>query len=63
MNTISLEAQQVRAALSAKGLETPMVPRVGTQDERRQKIEQHMKEVMTILGLDLSDDSLEEKSD
>ncbi|ERF77831.1 GTP cyclohydrolase [Gallibacterium genomosp. 2] len=60
MNTISLEAQQVRAALSAKGLETPMVPRVGTQDERRQKIEQHMKEVMTILGLDLRDDSLEE---
>ncbi|MGY6772521.1 GTP cyclohydrolase I FolE [Gallibacterium sp. ZY190522] len=60
MNTISLEAQQVRAALLSKGLETPMMPRVGTQDERRQKIEQHMKEVMTILGLDLRDDSLEE---
>ncbi|OBW94856.1 GTP cyclohydrolase I FolE [Gallibacterium salpingitidis] len=60
MNTISQEAQQVRAALATKGLETPMVARVGTQDERRQKIEQHMREVMNILGLDLRDDSLEE---
>lgn len=60
MSDISVEAQRVREALLSKGLETPMIARVGTQDERRQKIEKCMTEVMNTLGLDLSDDSLSE---
>lgn len=44
-----------------KGIETPMIDLVQDKDQRRQGIEQHICiEVIKLIGLDLSDDSLEE---
>lgn len=60
MSNISLEAQNVRAALIKKGIETPTVPLTKHKDERRVEIQQHMRKVLELLGLDLRDDSLEE---
>ena len=57
---ISEEAILVRSALEAKGLETPMLDSGVTQDEKRLRIEKNMKEIMEVLGLDLSDDSLQD---
>ena len=60
MNDISPEAEKVRTALVQKGIETPMAMLNETKDERRTKIEQHMREVLRLIGLDLNDDSIEE---
>ncbi|WP_429945724.1 GTP cyclohydrolase I FolE [Bibersteinia trehalosi] len=60
MNEISLEAKQVRQALVAKGIETPTVTLTQSKAVRRDKIEQKMRDVLELLGLDLNDDSLEE---
>lgn len=60
MQAISNEAQQVREALIAKGIETPTVALMQGKDQRRDKIQQHFQAVLELLGLDLSDDSLEE---
>ena len=60
MSNISPEAQSVHDALLAKGIETPTVPHQKDKDERRREIQQHMRSVMELLGLDLRDDSLEE---
>lgn len=60
MSNISLEAQNVREALMKKGIETPMMPLLKHKDERRAEIQQHMRKVLELLGLDLRDDSLEE---
>ena len=60
MNDISPEAEKVRTALVQKGIETPMAVLNETKDERRTKIEQHMREVLLLIGLDLNDDSIEE---
>ncbi|MBE2896533.1 GTP cyclohydrolase I FolE [Pasteurellaceae bacterium HPA106] len=60
MSKISAEAQQVRAALIAKGIETPMKALDLSLDQRRAQIEQHMKSVLELIGLDLSDDSIEQ---
>ena len=53
-------ATRVQAALLARGLETPMSPNHLSADERKLKIEQHMRAVMELMSLDLSDDSLME---
>lgn len=58
--TISAEATIVRRALEAKGLETPMVEDALSNEEKRIKIQAAMREVMETLGLDLSDDSLQD---
>lgn len=58
--TISAEAKKVRDALVEKGIETPMLHLQESKDERRNAIEQKMREVMELIGLDLRDDSLEE---
>ncbi|MCI7352287.1 MAG: GTP cyclohydrolase I, partial [[Actinobacillus] rossii] len=58
--TISAEANKVRAALVEKGIETPMMKLRAPKDERRTAIQQKMREVMELIGLDLTDDSLEE---
>lgn len=50
----------MRAALIKKGIETPTVPLTKHKDERRVEIQQHMRKVLELLGLDLRDDSLEE---
>ncbi|MEZ9370508.1 GTP cyclohydrolase I FolE [Shewanella sp. 10N.286.51.B2] len=55
---LSEAALKVQAALTEQGLETPMLPQTRTPEERKQKIEHHMKEILTLMSLDLSDDSL-----
>jgi GTP cyclohydrolase I len=53
--------QQVHAHLSKMGVETPMAHTYGSELDRKEKIgiiELHMKNIMEVLGLDLSDDSL-----
>lgn len=52
------EAIAVRSALEAKGLETPMLETGYSDEEKRQRIQSAMQEIMVVLGLDLSDDSL-----
>lgn len=53
-------AQQVQTALLARGLETPMLPCELSSEERKDKIEHHMREILTLMSLDLRDDSLVE---
>ena len=55
---LSEEAIAVRNALIAHGLETPMRPSQFSDPEKISKIEALMTDVMSTLGLDLSDDSL-----
>ncbi len=58
--TLSSEALAVKNRLIELGLETPMVEQTLTRDDRISKIESLMTEVMSILALDLEDDSLNE---
>lgn len=60
MSQISPEALKVRQALEQKGIETPMIALTKDQPQRRAEIEQHMRQIMQLIGLDLRDDSLEE---
>lgn len=57
---LSPQAELVRDALLAAGLETPMVENGLTAEEKRIKIKQSMHEIMQTLGLDLLDDSLQD---
>ena len=57
---ISAEAQKVRDALAERGIETPMIlPKQGKR-QRRDEIEKKMREVLSLIGLDLNDDSIRE---
>ena len=56
----STEATLVKRALVAKGLETPMIENPLTAEQKYTKIKAAMTEVVSALGLDLNDDSLEE---
>lgn len=58
VETLSEQATKVRDALIAHGLETPLVANGLNDDEKRAQIAAHMKNIMEILGLDLTDDSL-----
>lgn len=60
MTQLSKEAVLVRSALESRGLETPMQQTSLTAHEKKEQIEQHMTAIMSLLGLDLSDDSLAE---
>lgn len=51
-------ANIVRQALIARGLETPVVENGLDNTQKKQQIEQHFEQIMQVLGLDLSDDSL-----
>jgi GTP cyclohydrolase I len=53
-------AELVRAALVARGLETPMIDNGLSRDEKYARIRLSMTEVVETLGLDLRDDSLME---
>ena len=53
-------AELVRAALVARGLETPMIDNGLSRDEKYARIRLSMAEVVETLGLDLRDDSLME---
>ena len=57
---LSNEAQLVRNALIEKGLETPLSGQQLTRDEKYTRIKEAMTDVVSALGLDLTDDILEE---
>ncbi|GMM90845.1 GTP cyclohydrolase I FolE [Vibrio fortis] len=57
---LSTEAEKVREALLAKGLETPMTPSEMNSDQKYNRIKGLLTEVVSTLGLDLTDDSLAE---
>lgn len=57
---LSEEAALVRAALLEQGLETPMIENGLSQEQKYLRLKALMTEVMDTLGLDLTDDSLEE---
>jgi GTP cyclohydrolase I len=54
----SADALLVRAALIEKGLETPMIENDLSRDQKVEKIQAAMTDVVETLGLDLTDDSL-----
>lgn len=55
---LSQEAIQVHAALRSHGLETPLKRKPLDKESRKEHIEKHITEIMSLLDLDLSDDSL-----
>lgn len=57
---ISSEAMVVQNALLEKGLETPLIPNQLSDDDKYQRIKELMTDVVSVLGLDLKDDSLSE---
>jgi GTP cyclohydrolase I len=57
---LSAEALKVQQALVVRGLETPLVPSEMTTEQKYQRIKGLMTEVVSTLGLDLTDDSLAE---
>lgn len=57
---LSASAVLVRDTLIRHGLETPMIDTGLTADQKYQRIQMLMTEVMETLGLDLEDDSLAE---
>ncbi|MCJ2378253.1 GTP cyclohydrolase I FolE [Vibrio sp. ZSDZ34] len=58
MSDLSETAKLVKEALSKRGLETPMLPNQISREEKKERIEHHMREVLSLLQLDLKDDSL-----
>jgi GTP cyclohydrolase I len=56
----STEALLVQTALIEKGLETPMIENDLSRDQKVERIQAAMTEVVETLGLDLTDDSLVE---
>ncbi|WP_234496948.1 GTP cyclohydrolase I FolE [Vibrio maritimus] len=60
MSGLRESAKLVKEALSERGLETPMLPNEVTREEKKERIEHHMREILTLLQLDLADDSLME---
>jgi GTP cyclohydrolase I len=59
-SALSDEAILVRNALIEQGLETPMIDTGLTPEQKYQRIKGLMSDVVSTLGLDLSDDSLAE---
>ncbi|AWB66852.1 GTP cyclohydrolase I FolE [Saccharobesus litoralis] len=57
---ITAEAKRVRDKLIEKGLETPLVATSLSSEEKYQKLKGLLTEVVATLGLDLTDDSLQE---
>lgn len=54
------EAERVREALLSRGLETPMTSSEMDSDQKYNRIKGLLTEVVSTLGLDLTDDSLSE---
>ncbi|TCW19239.1 GTP cyclohydrolase I FolE [Vibrio crassostreae] len=57
---LNTEAEKVREALLEKGLETPMTPSEMNPNQKYNRIKGLLTEVVSTLGLDLTDDSLVE---
>lgn len=55
---ISEDAQQVRDALIASGLETPLIYNGLSRDQKYERIRESFADIAHTLGLDLTDDSL-----
>lgn len=55
---ISEDAKTVRDALIERGLETPLVDNGLTRDQKYQRIRDSFRDIVSTLGLDLTDDSL-----
>ncbi|WP_197068549.1 GTP cyclohydrolase I FolE [Photobacterium gaetbulicola] len=55
---MNIEAKRVKQALIQQGLETPMLPNEMTPDQKYDRIKGLLTEVIGVLGLDLTDDSL-----
>ena len=60
MTCLSNEALLVRSALEERGLETPMIETGLSSQDKKQRIESHFTEILQLLDLDLTDDSLVE---
>ncbi|MEZ9924565.1 GTP cyclohydrolase I FolE [Vibrio breoganii] len=60
MSGLSESALLVKEALANRGLETPMVTSDLTAEDKKQQIEHHMREILGLLQLDLTDDSLQD---
>ena len=60
MTALSESALKVQKALEDRGLETPMTNKVVSREEKKERIEYHVREILELLSLDLSDDSLME---
>lgn len=58
MVTLTKEALRVRDVLLARGLETPLLEEILDSEVRKRCITEHMTEIMTLLNLNLMDDSL-----
>ncbi|WP_133408149.1 GTP cyclohydrolase I FolE [Parashewanella tropica] len=60
INTPNLSdaASKVQQVLIERGLETPMRDNPLSPEQQKDKIEQHMREILNTLALDLTDDSL-----
>lgn len=58
MNEISNDALNVQTALVAAGIETPSIESTLRQSEKIQHIENHFQQILKLLGMDLTDDSL-----
>jgi GTP cyclohydrolase I len=58
LGLLSKEAQRVREALVARGLETPLIENRLTRDEKVDTLREAFTTVAETLGLDLADDSL-----
>jgi GTP cyclohydrolase I len=59
-SSLSSDASLVRQALLDRGLETPMIENGLSRDDKYSQILASMTDVVTTLGLDLRDDSLQE---
>jgi GTP cyclohydrolase IA len=57
---LSIEAARVRDALVARGLETPMTPNGLSAEQKQDKLTDLFTQVAQVLGLDLTDDSLQD---
>ncbi len=58
--SITPEAEMVRQALVERGLETPLIPTGLSRDEKYARIRDSFTDIVSTLGLDLRDDSLQE---
>jgi GTP cyclohydrolase IA len=57
---LSAEAKLVKSILMEKGLETPLIESSLSNEQKYARIKELLTEVVTTMGLDLSDDSLAE---
>lgn len=60
MKEISNDALLVQQALVNKGLETPCIVNALSDGEKINQISGHFREILTLMGMDLTDDSLAE---